>query len=132
VRRRVRIKRWTSCAPIPDPPPTPLGVPAYDTSDSACGGSDMCLRPTRTSVPAGPVSVELSNLGEDPHTLRLSRVGGGGFFSIPVDPDAEVLPGGQQRLTFSLSEGDWYLFCSLGEGVDSHEALGMHADLVVN
>jgi hypothetical protein len=131
--RRPRTRRWRTCTPIrAQTPPTPLGVPAYDTSNALCAGAEMCLRPTRTEVPAGRVAVELSNHGEDPHTLRISKVGGGGFFSIPADPDGEVPPGEQERLTFNLTAGEWYLFCSLGEGVDSHEALGMSANLTVD
>jgi plastocyanin len=131
VRRRVRIKRWTTCVPVPPPSTTatPLGVLAYDAFDSICGGQEMCLQPTRSSVPAGPVTVEFSNHGEDPHTLRLSKAGGSDApFAIPADLAADVPPAGVQRRTFTLTAGTWTLFCSLS----GHEAAGMQAGLTVS
>jgi plastocyanin len=78
---------------------------------------------SRSTVKAGPAIVELVNYGEDPHDLRLKRVGGTKTYSTPL-----VQPGGHYDLVFrTLAAGRYQLWC----GVASHAAQGMRGVLVV-
>jgi plastocyanin len=79
---------------------------------------------SRPIVGAGSVTVELRNVGEDPHNLVVS----------PDDDSHTALaswsdtdPGARLRHTVSLDPGRYRLWCSLA----GHEAAGMSATLVV-
>jgi plastocyanin len=74
------------------------------------------------SVKPGPAIVELVNYGEDPHDLRLQRVGGTKVYKTPI-----VDPGKYYDLNLKLVPGRYKLWC----GVPTHAALGMKATLVV-
>ena len=67
--------------------------------------------------------VELANYGEDPHDLRLRRIGGTVTRSISV-----VEAGDQRSLRAKLLPGRYRLWCSLAD----HAARGMRATLVVS
>jgi hypothetical protein len=69
------------------------------------------------------VAVELANLGEDPHDLRLERVQSAG---IAFD-FGEAKAGNVTSRKLDLSPGTWKLYCTL----PGHELLGMHALLTV-
>lgn len=77
---------------------------------------------SRTSVPNKRVRIELANFGEDPHNLKLRRIGGMRTFTIGETP-----PGEQTTKTFDLRPGRYRLWCSLSD----HRALGMVATLRV-
>ena len=77
---------------------------------------------SRTSVPNKRVRIELANFGEDPHNLKLRRIGGTRTFTI-----GETLPGEQTTKTFDLRPGRYRLWCSIAD----HRALGMAATLRV-
>jgi plastocyanin len=78
---------------------------------------------SRSTVAAGPAIVELVNYGEDPHDLRVRRVGGTRTYATPV-----VQPGERYDLVFrTLAPGKYRLFC----GVANHAALGMSGVLIV-
>jgi uncharacterized cupredoxin-like copper-binding protein len=66
--------------------------------------------------------VELVNFGEDPHDLRLQRVGGGKVYRTPI-----VQPGAYYDLAVKLVAGRYRLWCS----VANHASLGMRSLLVV-
>ena len=70
----------------------------------------------------GPATIQLANFGEDPHDLRLHRVGGTKSFAL-----GEVLPGDSSDLRTTLSTGRYVLWCSIAD----HRARGMEAQLVV-
>ena len=74
------------------------------------------------TVKSGPAIVELVNFGEDPHDLRLRRVGGTRVYRIPV-----VQPGKFRDLSLKLLPGRYKLWC----GLPTHEALGMKAFVTV-
>jgi plastocyanin len=76
---------------------------------------------SRTTVKAGPAVIELANFGEDPHDLRLQRVGARHVAGIGV-----VAPGERGELTLKLPRGRYSLWCS----VANHRKLGMRATLV--
>jgi len=77
---------------------------------------------SRQTVKAGPAIVELVNFGEDPHDLRLQRIGARHIAGTPV-----VQPGDRYDLTLKLPPGRYRLWCSLA----NHRALGMSATLLV-
>lgn len=80
------------------------------------------LELSRPSIKAGRALIELANFGEDPHDLRLKRVGGTKTYGIRV-----VQSGDQALLSTTLRPGRFVLWCSLPE----HRRLGMQATLVV-
>jgi plastocyanin len=77
---------------------------------------------SRRTVYAGPATIQLANFGEDPHDLRLHRIGGTKTFAL-----GEVAPGDASDLRTTLSPGRYVLWCSIAD----HRALGMQAQLVV-
>ena len=77
---------------------------------------------SRHRVFAGPAIVELVNFGEDPHDLRLERIGGVRVWKTPL-----VYPGAYYDLNATLVPGRYRLWCS----VANHRKLGMTAVLTV-
>ena len=71
---------------------------------------------------AGPAIVQLVNFGEDPHDMRIRRVGGTHTYRTPL-----VQPGAYFDLELKLQPGRYKLWCSIA----NHEALGMKAMLTV-
>lgn len=93
------------------PPPARLLVTARE----------FRLTLSRTKLVAGPAVVQLYNFGEDPHDLRLRRVGGSRVFAI-----GEVEPREMGERTMRLRRGSRYrLWCSLA----AHAERGMTASL---
>jgi plastocyanin len=77
---------------------------------------------SRRTVYAGPATIQLANFGEDPHDLRLHRIGGTKTFALD-----DVLPGDFSDLRTTLSPGRYVLWCSIAD----HRARGMEAQLAV-
>jgi plastocyanin len=77
---------------------------------------------SRSRVPAGQVTIELANFGEDPHNFKLRRVGGTHVHTI-----GETLPGARTTKTFKLRHGRFRYWC----GVADHKARGMKGTLRV-
>jgi hypothetical protein len=96
----------------PSPPPARVQVVAQEFRFSL----------SRTVVPRGPVIVELRNIGEDAHDLRLRRVGGTRVYEWPV-----AQPGQTVDREVRLPPGTYRLTC----GVANHAQLGMVATLHV-
>ncbi|HEY7019256.1 MAG TPA: hypothetical protein VH297_12380 [Gaiellaceae bacterium] len=94
------------------PTPAQLGV----------GATEFHLVLSRPSVKAGVVEIELQNDGEDPHDLRIRKVGGAHTFAIPL-----VKPGGHKSIALHMRPGKYRLWCSVAD----HRALGMQALLRV-
>ena len=80
------------------------------------------VAPAQAGKPVKRTRVQLANFGEDPHDLRLHRVGGTKTFAL-----GEVQPGDSADLRTTLSTGRYVLWCSIAD----HRALGMQAQLVV-
>jgi hypothetical protein len=80
-------------------------------------------RLSRPQLRAGRWSIiELVNLGEDEHDLRLRRIGGTRIYGIK-----KVLPGQRRYLAAKLRVGRYNLWCSIAD----HKARGMRAQLKV-
>jgi uncharacterized cupredoxin-like copper-binding protein len=77
---------------------------------------------SRRTIRAGRAVVELRNLGQDAHDLRMRRAGGTRVYAWP-----DVQPGQVADLELTLPPGRYTLWCS----VANHRALGMTATLVV-
>ena len=89
---------------------------------------EWSMWPSRASVPAGAVEVQLWNRGQDPHDLRIRRVNGRGvMFGRVLGGIGVTLPGHVGQATWHLSAGRYELYCSL----PGHLELGMHARLRV-
>ena len=86
---------------------------------------EFTLRPSKTAVAAGRVSVRVYNRGEDEHNLVLvDHVGT--KHVIDLEPNAFGV------VKAKLARGRYKLFCSLYEGTpQSHEAKGMRFFLTV-
>jgi hypothetical protein len=77
---------------------------------------------SRQSIKTGAAIIELRNMGEDAHDLRLRRVGGKRVYAWP-----SVQPGNAVDRELTLAPGRYVLWC----GVANHRTLGMTATLVV-
>jgi hypothetical protein len=106
-----RLAEPAASAPAP-PPPTRLQAVA----------DEFTLTLSRRWIPNRKVRIELVNFGEDPHDLRLRRIGGTHTFTM-----AETLPGERRLKTFRLPVGRYRVWCA----VDGHRAWGMRATLRV-
>ena len=97
---------------LPPPPPARVQVVAKEFSFAL----------SRPWIRAGAAILELSNFGEDPHDLRLQRVGGTKVYGL-----AARRPGTRGELEVRLRPGTYRLWCSIAD----HRARGMRATLVV-
>ena len=74
------------------------------------------------SVKSGPAVIEFVNFGEDPHDMRVQKVGGGKVYGTPI-----IQPGDHYDLNVTLAPGRYQLWCSIA----NHRQLGMQATLIV-
>jgi plastocyanin len=74
------------------------------------------------TVKAGPAIIQFVNYGEDPHDMRVERVGGTHVYGT-----AELQPGAYVNLSLKLVPGRYQLWCSIA----NHRELGMEAVLIV-
>lgn len=89
---------------------------------------EYSLWPSRSSVPAGTLLVELWNRGQDMHDAWIRRLNVSGQMVGPVlGRVAVTLPGRISQATWHLKAGHYELYCSM----PGHMALGMHARLTV-
>ena len=127
--KRKRKKRWTVCVPVPpDPAPKTCDLPSSNLGVIARDSTGSSFTLSRNCVTAGQVTVQLNNQGEDPHNVWLRPLTGADpGYSIPADPPYELGPMSQDDGTFTLTVGQWYLWCDLL----LHEEQGMNAQLTV-
>jgi plastocyanin len=77
---------------------------------------------SRLHVKPGHATIELVNFGQDPHDLRVQRVGARHIAGTSV-----VAPGGVADLSLTLKKGRYLFWCSIA----NHRALGMRGTLIV-
>ena len=139
LRRVKRTKHWWTCDPVlaaPGPltpappifptPPTTQTEPAPEPAVSALGvkAVEWSYTLSRPEIPAGEVTVQLNNMGEDPHNLNIRLEGSEGPpLQIPITASQQ-----QSSKHFTLPAGTYRLWCDL----DEHDERGMHATLVVD
>ena len=87
-------------------------------------GTEYRLQLSRSAVRRGPALIQFVNRGEDPHDLRLKRIGASATRTVSVP---EIRPGEVVQLDTHLSRGRYRLWCSL----PGHEQRGMRAVLRV-
>jgi plastocyanin len=88
------------------------------------GAKEFYFVVSRHKVVAGPAIIELVNYGEDPHDLRVERVGGTHVYRSPI---VQPGPASYYDLQLTLLPGKYMLWC----GVANHRQLGMQAVLTV-
>jgi plastocyanin len=74
------------------------------------------------AVKPGPAVIQFVNYGEDPHDMRVQRVGGTKVYGTPI-----MQSGGIYNLSIKLVPGRYQLWCSIA----NHRELGMQAVLIV-
>jgi plastocyanin len=77
---------------------------------------------SRAQLHAGTALIQLANFGQDPHDLRVQRIGSRHVAGLGI-----VSPGQRATLTVKLVPGRYSFWCSVG----NHRRLGMHTVLVV-
>jgi hypothetical protein len=97
---------------------------AHSTGPARLGvqASEYHLVLSRASVKAGPALIELQNVGQDPHDLRLRRIGGKRTYAIALTG-----PSVRRTVSIRLLPGRYRLWCSVAD----HAQLGMQAVLRV-
>lgn len=122
----VTLIAWSGAGPIAGagaaaklkPAPTHLLVYAQEWS----------VWPSRGTLPAGTVHVELWNRGQDMHDLRIRHVNARGQMVGPIDGAVKVTPsGGITYATWHLKRGRYMIYCSM----PGHFQKGMHARITV-
>jgi hypothetical protein len=89
---------------------------------------EWSLWPSRTSVPAGTVIVQLWNRGQDAHDLRIRKLDARGQMVGPVLGGVRTtLSGRLNQATWHLKAGRYELYCAM----PGHLKMGMHARLTV-
>ncbi|MEA2399243.1 MAG: hypothetical protein QOK25_2799 [Thermoleophilaceae bacterium] len=104
--------------PQPDPTPAPPVLGHLQVV-----AREFTLKPSRLTLAAGTVAVELDNFGQDPHDLRVERADNpaSGFdFALSK-------PGAVSSKKLELAPGKWKLYCTL----PGHDQAGMHAFVTV-
>jgi plastocyanin len=78
---------------------------------------------SRPAVGAGQVTIEMNNIGEDVHNLRVKRL----HSRTRARGTRDLDPGTRVTRTFRMRAGSYRLFCSIGR----HAERGMSARLRV-
>lgn len=108
--------------------PQAAGTKHQPVSHLLIDAQEWSLWPSRSSVPAGTILVELWNRGQDMHDTEVRALDAGGQMVGPVLGKVKVtLPGHISNATWHLRAGRYELFCSM----PGHLKLGMHARLTV-
>jgi hypothetical protein len=111
----------SSGTPSPDPASAPApGAPLAPPARLGVTAREWSLVLSRTTLPAGRAIVQLKNIGEDAHNLRLE--GGSDALDVPLAESGEV-----KQADGTLPAGDYKVYCAL----PGHEAAGMRARLTV-
>jgi plastocyanin len=108
-----------SAAPAPSAASAPPRVAPARVQVTA---TDYDFALSRVKIPAGRAIVQLANVGEHAHDLRLRRIGGTEIYGVPATAPGEV-----RSLSLTLVPGRYDLWCS----IDDHRRRGMEATLTV-
>ena len=109
------------------------GGGATQASTTAAGGGgggqsvnltaiDYKFNPSDESVKSGNVTFNLTNDGQQPHSLEIEDVNG-----QDQELEGDVSPGHSGQLTVNLPPGKYEFYCP----VDNHKELGMEGEITV-
>lgn len=101
--------------------PTQAGARTFPTRVQVTAKEYWYALSSRTVKP-GPAVIEFVNFGEDPHDMRVQRLGTTKVYSVPT-----MQPGDHYDLSIDLAPGRYMLWCSIA----NHRQLGMQAMLIV-
>jgi uncharacterized cupredoxin-like copper-binding protein len=87
---------------------------------------EWSLWPSRPSLKAGELIVQLWNRGQDAHDLRIRRLSRGAMVGR-TQGDAVTQSGKVTQATWHLSPGTYQLYCSM----PNHLRRGMHTRIIV-
>jgi uncharacterized cupredoxin-like copper-binding protein len=87
---------------------------------------EWSLWPSRPSVRAGKIIVQLWNRGQDVHDLRVRRLSHGAMVGRTQD-DAVTQSGKVSQVSWRLAPGTYELYCSM----PNHFKRGMHTRITV-
>jgi plastocyanin len=135
LRRRDLLPLALACAALaatygvsPATPATSSKAATTRTTAVGVGLREYRVALYRSRVLPGRVRLNLENLGEDGHDLRVIGPSGGSGASVVRGTSPEVKPGARYTLTVTLRKRGLYrLVCTLAD----HEARGMVARLRV-
>ena len=102
------------------------GGAAHAPSRLLVYAQEWSLWPSRPSVKAGTVIVQLWNRGQDSHDLRVRRLSHGAMVGR-TQADAITQSGKLSQATWRLSPGTYELYCSM----PGHLKKGMHTRIAV-
>jgi plastocyanin len=88
---------------------------------------EWSLWPSRSSLPAGRVTIQLWNRGQDAHNLRIRHLDAAGAMTGSTQGVRVTQSGALHQATWHLAPGRYELYCSM----PGHRARGMHVKLVV-
>lgn len=88
---------------------------------------EWSLWPSRSTIPAGRVTVQLWNRGMDAHDLRIRRLGATGALIGRMQGVRTTESGRLHQSTWTLRAGTYELYCSM----PGHAARGMKVTLRV-
>jgi uncharacterized cupredoxin-like copper-binding protein len=104
----------------------PGGGAAHAPSRLLVYAQEWSLWPSRPSVKAGAVIVQLWNRGQDAHDLRVRRLSHGAMVGR-AQADGVTQSGKLSQATWRLSPGTYELYCSM----PGHLKKGMHSRITV-
>ena len=104
----------------------PGGGAAHAPSRLLVYAQEWSLWPSRPSVKAGTVIVQLWNRGQDSHDLRVRRLSRGAMVGR-AQADAVTQSGKLSQATWRLPPGSYELYCSM----PGHLKKGMHTRITV-
>ncbi len=97
------------------------GEAAAETGAVAVSLTEWAIEMPST-LPAGPTTFELTNVGEFPHTIEIEGEG--------IEVEGEVIEAGQSTtLEVDLAPGTYTVYCPVGDG--RHREQGMELELTV-
>ncbi|GAC1674080.1 MAG: hypothetical protein PVS3B2_16350 [Candidatus Dormibacteraceae bacterium] len=118
----------TGCGTSTSAPPTAAGNPVPPPGAVRVSLLDYSISPAKITVPAGPVTLYVTNDGKTPHNFFIrSPRGSSGSSSKIVVHSGDLKPGQAGVVVATLSAGEYTFFCAFA----GHESLGMIGDFTV-
>jgi hypothetical protein len=127
MRLRALIAALSATACVAVPAPIGAGASTRPPSRMLVYAQEWSLWPSRTSLPAGRVIVQLWNRGQDAHDLRIRRLDRHGRMSGPAQRLGVTESGAIGEASWRVGPGRYELYCSMPR----HLQHGMRTRLLV-